>query len=136
MALLYFAAAQAGLMVAVVGSTVSLAWQPSGTALVAILVFVYRMTFGIVLGASLANAWTGLPTLLAAGIAVGKTLCAPAPKTRKQVSSASAIPARRVACWLLGNFRNLWRQRKAVLGCTPTAAALLRTLAPSANCFA
>lgn len=73
-ALLYLAAAQAGLAFAVVGSTVTLAWPPSGIALVAILVFGYRITFGIALGAFLANAWTGLPLLLAAGIAVGNVL--------------------------------------------------------------
>lgn len=73
-ALLYFAAAQAGLAFAVVGSTVTLAWPPSGIALVAILVFGYRITFGIALGAFLANAWTGLPLLLAAGIAIGNVL--------------------------------------------------------------
>ena len=73
-ALLYFAAAQAGLMYAVVGSTVTLVWPPSGIALVAILAFGYRMTFGIVLGAFLANAWTELPILLATGIAAGNTL--------------------------------------------------------------
>lgn len=73
-ALLYFAAAQAGLMFAVVGSTVTLAWPPSGIALVALLVFGYRIAFGIALGAFLANAWTGLPLHLAAGIAIGNTL--------------------------------------------------------------
>jgi signal transduction histidine kinase len=73
-ALLYFAVAQAGLMFAVVGSTVTLVWPPSGIALVAILVFGYRIAFGIALGAFLANAWTGLPILLATGIAIGNAL--------------------------------------------------------------
>ena len=75
-ALLYFAAAQAGLMFAVVGSTVTLVWPPSGIALVAILIFGYRIAFGIALGAFLANAWTGLPILLAASIAIGNVLAA------------------------------------------------------------
>lgn len=74
--LLYFAAAQVGLMFAVVGSTVTLAWLPSGIALVAILAFGYRIAFGIALGALLANAWTGLPILLATGIAIGNVLAA------------------------------------------------------------
>lgn len=73
-AVLYFAAAQVGLAFAVVGSTVTLVWPPSGIALVAILVFGYRITPGIALGAFLANAWTGVPLLLAAGIALGNTL--------------------------------------------------------------
>ena len=75
-ALLYFAAAQVGLMFAVVGNTVTLVWPPSGIALVAILAFGYRITFGIALGAFLANAWAGLPILLAAGIAIGNVLAA------------------------------------------------------------
>lgn len=73
-ALLYFFAAQVGLMFAVVGGTVTLAWPPSGIALVAILAFGYRIAFGIALGAFLANAWTGLPILLATGIAIGNVL--------------------------------------------------------------
>lgn len=73
-ALLYFATAIAGLKYAVVGSTVTLFWPPSGIALVAILVFGYRLSFGIAMGAFLANAWTGLPVLLAAGIATGNVL--------------------------------------------------------------
>ncbi|MFZ5595267.1 MAG: MASE1 domain-containing protein [Pseudomonadota bacterium] len=73
-ALLYFVAAQAGLAFAVVGNTVTLAWPPSGIALVAILIFGYRITFGIALGAFLANAWAGLPLLLAAGITAGNVL--------------------------------------------------------------
>lgn len=72
--LLYFASAQAGLMYAVVGSTVTLVWPPSGIALVAILTYGYRISFGIALGAILANAWTGLPIPLAAGIAIGNVL--------------------------------------------------------------
>ena len=75
-ALLYFAAAQVGLAFAVVGNTVTLVWPPSGIALVAILIFGYRVAFGIALGAFLANAWTGLPILLAGGIAIGNVLAA------------------------------------------------------------
>lgn len=75
-ALLYFAAAQLGLAFAVVGNTVTLVWPPSGIALVAILIFGYRIAFGIALGAFLANAWTGLPILLAAGIGIGNVLAA------------------------------------------------------------
>ena len=50
-ALLYFAGATTGLMYAVVGSTVSLVWPPSGIALVALVAYGYRMSFGIALGA-------------------------------------------------------------------------------------
>ncbi len=73
-ALVYAAAAIAGLHFAVVGSTVTLVWPPSGIALVALLAFGHRMSFGIALGAFLANAWTGIALPLAAIIAVGNTL--------------------------------------------------------------
>lgn len=73
-ALLYAAAAIGGLMYAVVGSTVTLLWAPSGIALAALLGYGWRMSFGIALGAFLANAWTGIPLAIAAGIATGNTL--------------------------------------------------------------
>lgn len=73
-ALLYFVAAIVGLQFAVVGSTVTLVWPSSGIALVVVLAFGYRMALGIALGALLANAWMGLPILLAGGIAIGNTL--------------------------------------------------------------
>lgn len=74
LALLYFATAIAGLKFAVVGSTVTLVWPPSGIALVAVLAYGYRMSFGIALGALLANSWMGLPVLSAASIAIGNML--------------------------------------------------------------
>lgn len=73
-ALLYFVAAVGGLQFAVIGSSVTLVWPPSGIALVVVLVFGYRMAPGIALGALLANAWMGLPMLLAGGISIGNTL--------------------------------------------------------------
>lgn len=106
-ALLYFFAAQAGLMFAVVGSTVTLVWPPSGIALVAILIFGYRIAFGIVLGAFLANAWTGLPILHAAGIAIGNALAA----------LAGAILLQRLA-----HFRNTLDRRRDVFALIILAA--------------
>lgn len=73
-AMLYFVAAIAGLQFAVVGSTVTLVWPPSGIALVVILALGYRMAPGVALGALLANAWMGLPIPVAGGIALGNTL--------------------------------------------------------------
>jgi signal transduction histidine kinase len=72
--ILYAAAATGGLMYAVVGSTVTLVWAPSGIALAALLVYGYRLSLGVALGAFLANAWTGIPLAAAAGIALGNTL--------------------------------------------------------------
>jgi signal transduction histidine kinase len=112
-ALLYFAAAQAGLMFAVVGSTVTLVWPPSGIALVAILVFGYRIAFGIALGALLANAWTGLPILLAAGIAIGNVLEA----------LAGAFLLQRLA-----RFRNTLDRRRDVFALIILAAVCSTTL--------
>ena len=73
-ALVYAAAAIGGLSLAVVGSTVTLVWAPSGIALAALLLQGYRMAPGVALGAFVANAWTGVPLGVAAGIAVGNTL--------------------------------------------------------------
>ena len=75
-AALYVAAAVGGLMYAVVGSTVTLFWAPSGIALVALIVFGRQVAFGVALGAFLANVWTEVPVLAAAGIAVGNTTAA------------------------------------------------------------
>lgn len=72
-ALAYFGAAEAGLAFAVVGNTVTLVWPPSGIALVAILIFGYRMALGVFAGAFLANILGGLSPLLATSIAVGNT---------------------------------------------------------------
>ena len=71
---LYVAAAKVGLMYAVVGSTVTLLWAPSGIALAALLLYGWRMAFAVALGAFLANSGTGLPFLAACSIAAGNTL--------------------------------------------------------------
>ena len=69
----YATAAIGGLLHAVVGSTVTLMWAPSGIALAALLLRGYRMAPGVALGAFVANAWTGVPLCVAAGIAAGNT---------------------------------------------------------------
>lgn len=73
-AVLYVLAARAGLMHAVVGSTVTLVWAPSGIALAALLVYGYRLAPGVALGAFIANAWSGVSLGVAASIALGNTL--------------------------------------------------------------
>ena len=72
--LTYFFAAQLGLSMAVVGNTVTLVWPPSGIALVAVLTLGNRIIPGILIGAFLSNAWTGLAPQYAAAIAIGNTL--------------------------------------------------------------
>lgn len=71
---LYAIAAAGGLKYAVVGTTVTLVWAPSGIALAALLAFGYRMAFGVALAAFLANAWAGISLSAAAGIAIGNTV--------------------------------------------------------------
>ncbi len=71
---LYVAAAKAGLAYAVVGSTVSLIWAPSGIALVAMLCFGNRMFAAVFTGAFLVNASTDVPLWTALAIAAGNAL--------------------------------------------------------------
>lgn len=113
---LYFAVAQAGLMFAEVGSTVTLVWPPSGIALVAVLVFGYRIAFGIFLGAFLANAATGLPILLAFCIAIGNALEA----------CAGAYLLKRIA-----RFHNTLDRRRDVFAFILFAAFLSTTISSS-----
>jgi signal transduction histidine kinase/ActR/RegA family two-component response regulator len=115
-ALLYFATAIDGLQYAVVGSTVTLIWPPSGIALVAILAFGYRLSFGIAMGAFLANAWSGLPVLLAASIATGNVLEA----------VAGAFLLQRLA-----SFRNTLERRWDVLALLILSAIFSTTIAAS-----
>lgn len=74
LATVYAAAAIIGLTHAAVGSTVTLIWAPSGIALAALLLFGVRLAPGVAFGAFVANAWTGVPLAVAAGIATGNTL--------------------------------------------------------------
>jgi len=72
--LLYLLAAWGGLRYAVVGSTVSLVWAPSGIALAALLLWGHNMALGVLLGAFLANAGTGIPLSAALSIASGNAM--------------------------------------------------------------
>lgn len=72
--LLYAAAAVVGLQHAVVGSSVTLIWAPSGIALAALLKWGFPMVPGVALAAFAANLWTDVPLMVAAGIAAGNTL--------------------------------------------------------------
>jgi CheY-like chemotaxis protein len=57
----YFAAAKVGLLLATVGAQVTLVWPPTGIALAALLLGGPRLWPGVVLGATLVNASTGVP---------------------------------------------------------------------------
>jgi len=82
-ALAYFGAAQLGLALAYGPSTASAVWPPAGIALAALVVFGMRLWPGVLLGALLAEATSGVPLGTALGITAGNTL--------------EAL----IACWLL-----------------------------------
>ncbi len=74
LAVVYFAAARLGLMVASVHGNVSPVWPATGVAVGSLLVFGTRLWPGIALGAFAANAMTPIPLMAAAGIGLGNTL--------------------------------------------------------------
>ena len=76
LALVYFVTAKMGLALALVGSTVTLFWAPSGIALASLFVCGRRVWPGIFLGAFFVNVNADLPLSAAIGIAVGSTLAA------------------------------------------------------------
>ncbi|HEX7706119.1 MAG TPA: MASE1 domain-containing protein [Thermoanaerobaculia bacterium] len=73
-ALLYVACAKLGLAMAVRAAEVSAVWPPTGFALAAVVLMGRRVVPGVLLGAFVANAATGQPLWVAAGIATGNTL--------------------------------------------------------------
>ena len=73
-ALAYFGAAQLGLALAYGESTASAVWPPAGIALAALVVFGPRLWPGVLLGALVAEATSGVPLGSALGITAGNTL--------------------------------------------------------------
>jgi signal transduction histidine kinase/CheY-like chemotaxis protein len=74
LAVVYVGAARLGLMLGAVNTFAAPVWPPAGISLAALVLRGGRLWPGIALGAFVANAWTGAPVLVAAGIAVGNTL--------------------------------------------------------------
>jgi signal transduction histidine kinase len=74
LALVYFVAARAGLMMDAVAGFATLVWPPTGLALAALLLFGIRLWPGILIGAFVANLLTGAPVPVAVGIGLGNTL--------------------------------------------------------------
>jgi signal transduction histidine kinase len=74
LAAVYFAAAKAGLLLATVGAQVTLVWPPTGLALAALLLGGSRLWPGVALGATLANASTGVSLATACGMGTGNTV--------------------------------------------------------------
>ena len=112
-ALVYAPAALIGLMYAVVGSTVTLVWAPSGIALAALLLLGRRVAGGVALGAFVANAWTDVPLGVAAGVALGNT--------------AAALAGWRLLV-RLGTFRSVLDRRRDVLAFIGLAAMASTTV--------
>jgi diguanylate cyclase (GGDEF)-like protein/PAS domain S-box-containing protein len=73
LAALYWAGSEIGLFFSSVG-TISLIWPPTGLSLAALLIFGRRLWPGVLLGALVAELGSGLPPVVATGIAVGNTL--------------------------------------------------------------
>ena len=71
---LYYIVARLSLHAALVGTSVTPVWPPTGIALVGLLVFGRRVSPGIYLGAFLVNAWLSPPVWTAPLIALGNTL--------------------------------------------------------------
>ncbi|HMF86491.1 MAG TPA: MASE1 domain-containing protein [Gemmatimonadaceae bacterium] len=74
LALVYFVAARAGLMMDAVAGFATLVWPPTGLALAALLLFGTRLWPGVFIGAVVANLLTGAPVPVALGIGLGNTL--------------------------------------------------------------
>ena len=70
----YFGTAKLGLAFAFEHSSVTAIWPPTGIALVAVLLWGYRVLPGVAAGALLANTWTGVPPETVLGITLGNTL--------------------------------------------------------------
>ena len=70
----YFLAAQLGLSFAFEQANTSPVWPPTGIAIAAMLYFGSRVWPGILLGALVANLFTGVSFSIALGIAIGNTL--------------------------------------------------------------
>ncbi|HJS98852.1 MAG TPA: MASE1 domain-containing protein [Terriglobales bacterium] len=72
----YFVAGRLGLATPFTSGNVSPVWPASGIALAAILLWGYRVSPGIAIGAFLVNFWSPIPHHAAVGLAVGNTLAA------------------------------------------------------------
>jgi len=70
----YYGAAKLGLSFAFETPNVTAIWPPTGVALAALVLWGPRVWPGVALGAFLANAWTDIPLVSAAGITFGNTL--------------------------------------------------------------
>jgi integral membrane sensor domain MASE1/serine phosphatase RsbU (regulator of sigma subunit) len=73
LAAVYYGTAKLGLSLASMNASISAVWPPTGIALAGLVFWGYRMWPAVLLGALLANGWTGVPAYGVAGIAIGNT---------------------------------------------------------------
>lgn len=71
LAAVYYGTAKLGLSLASMNPSISAVWPPTGIALAALILWGYRMWPAVVVGAFLANSWTGVPVYGVAMIAAG-----------------------------------------------------------------
>jgi len=74
LAIVYTAAARAGLLLDAIAGFATLVWAPTGIALAALLLYGLRLWPAVFVGALVVNLWTGASWLGASGVAVGNTL--------------------------------------------------------------
>ena len=99
----YYAAAKAGLALAVGTKQVTAVWPPTGLALAALLIWGLRVWPGVAAGALLANITTNEPLLSATGIMVGNTLEAAAGAyLLSRVGFRRSLQRTRDVVWLIG----------------------------------
>jgi len=70
----YVLSARLGLMISPVSGFATLVWPPTGIALAALLLRGVRLWPAVMVGAVVANAWSGAPLWTAIGIGIGNTL--------------------------------------------------------------
>ena len=73
-AIVYYLAANLGLLLAFEQANTSPVWPPTGIAIASLLHYGYRFTPGVFIGAFWVNLQTGIPSLAVLGIASGNTL--------------------------------------------------------------
>src|SRR5438093_12651605 len=78
LAILYVLAGKLGLSLAVVNSSTTAVWPPTGIAIAALLLFGVRLWPGVLLGARLVNVSTAYGICSSRAVAGGETLAAPA----------------------------------------------------------
>ena len=74
LAIVYIAAARAGLVLDAIAGFATLVWAPTGIALATLLLFGFRLWPAVLVGAFVVNLWSGAPLLGALGVAIGNTL--------------------------------------------------------------